>query len=251
MTAAPYYSAADICFDLVTGSSYVKYKAGLYTNAVQDLLAFVKAKVSDNTLAPLNDYELFGELLARCNESTDLVNYFIKPITLVTSTEAFAFRSSDYAKFIHDRLDPSMEAMEEDTEDTEAEEETETGTGTDPESQDDSTSTDEPDMSETTSDDTSMDQSDKSVTAEPDKKPQIDPDQMLLELAKPNELMSDYIFREIVARRISNIIKNPPENALPNDLLMLKRWRSRWLYLASISCLRDFLTRVSIRLSNG
>ena len=83
-----------------------------------------------------------------------------------------------------------------------------------------------------------------------DKKPPLDPKMMLLELANPTQSMSDYIYREMVARRISYIIKNPPENALPNDILMLKRWRSRWLYLASIACLRDFLSRVSIRLSD-
>ena len=98
---------------------------------------------------------------------------------------------------------------------------------------------------ESTSDD---DDTDKKKT---DKKPTIDPQKMLIELASPDETMSEYIFRETVARRISDILRNPPENARPNDLLMLKRWRSRWLYLASISCLRDFLTRVSIRLSDA
>ena len=63
-------------------------------------------------------------------------------------------------------------------------------------------------------------------------------------------VMSDYLYREIVAQRIGTLIKNPPRNAHPNDILMLKRWRSRWLYLASVACLRDFLTRISLRLSN-
>lgn len=82
-------------------------------------------------------------------------------------------------------------------------------------------------------------------------KPQIDPDKMLLELSNPqSEPMTDYVYREIVAQRISNLIKQPPRNARPNDIVMLKRWKSRWLYLASIACLRDFLTRVSLRLSN-
>ena len=81
-------------------------------------------------------------------------------------------------------------------------------------------------------------------------KPQIDPQKMLLEISNPqNEALSDYMYRELVAQSISAIIKNPPNNARPNDILMLKRWRSRWLYLASVACLRDFLTRVSLRLS--
>ena len=82
-------------------------------------------------------------------------------------------------------------------------------------------------------------------------KPQIDPSKMLLEISNPqNEVMSDYLYREIVAQRIGTLIKNPPRNAHPNDIIMLKRWRSRWLYLASVACLRDFLTRISLRLSN-
>jgi hypothetical protein len=81
-------------------------------------------------------------------------------------------------------------------------------------------------------------------------KPTIDPKLMLLEMASPDESLSDYIFRETVSLRIDNFLRNPPENASPNDLLMLKRWRSSWLWLTSISCLRDFLTRLKLRLSN-
>ena len=73
----------------------------------------------------------------------------------------------------------------------------------------------------------------------------------MLELAGTKETLSDYIFRETVARRISNLLKNPPENAMPNDLLTLKRWKSRWLFLASVACIRDFLTRISLRLSDA
>ena len=73
---------------------------------------------------------------------------------------------------------------------------------------------------------------------------------MILELAGPNESMKDYVFRDTIAKRIVNTLKNPPENASPNDLIMLKRWLSRWLYLASVACLRDFLTRLSLRLSD-
>jgi hypothetical protein len=81
-------------------------------------------------------------------------------------------------------------------------------------------------------------------------RPTIDPEKMLLEMASTSETLSDYIFRETVSKRIDNVLKNPPENARPNDLMMLKRWRSSWLWLTSISCLRDFLTRLSLRLSN-
>jgi hypothetical protein len=151
-------------------------------------------------LGAVKDTELFGELLTKIGEHQDIVNYFTKPITKISATEALAFRTSVYADIVSDRFSPGCESMEEEEDNSKVQ-------------------------------------------------PEIDPSKMLLELAKPSEPMSDYIYRETVSRRISNLLKSPPENAMPNDLLMLKRWRSRWLYLASISCLRDFLTRVSLRLS--
>lgn len=235
---------ADVCFDLVTGSSFVcTDSAGLNrTRDHEPFFQMIRSQIERGRLKVVQDYELFGELLTKTGESSDIVNYFIKPITLISATEAYAFRSSDYATFMTDRFEPGMEALDEGLEDTNeqggdpSEGSEESGEGTEP---DDGT------IPET--DETGF--SDENNSAEDDK-PQIDPNRMLLELAQPSESMSDYIYREMVARRISYILKNPPENAMPNDLLMLKRWRSRWLYLASISCLRDFLTRVSIRLSD-
>ena len=86
-------------------------------------------------------------------------------------------------------------------------------------------------------------------TEEENNKPAIDPNMALFELAKPNSSMKDWMYRTIVARKISAILKNPPENARPSDLILLKRWRSRWLYIVSIPCLRDVLSRISLRLS--
>lgn len=197
-------SFADICYDLVTGSSFVDLdSAG--KNRIPDLDNWLKSitrMISNGKLKTGQDNELFGQFLAKIGSSADLVNYFSKPITQISATEALAFRSSTFAGIFSDRLVAGTEDLE------------------------------ESDTKKTT----------KSL-------PEIDPDKMLLEIANPDETMSDYIYRETVASRISMILDNPPANARPNDLLILKRWRAKWLYLASISCLRDFLTRISLRLS--
>lgn len=229
------FSIADVCFDLVTGSSFVNQdSAGLIQ--VRDSYVFfeaLKRQISAGRLRMVEDCELFGELLRRTGASQDLVNYFIKPISLISAAEAFAFRSSEYATFMDDRFVVGMAALDE----TSGEDTTSTEEGTDTASEGTEETAPDSDFSEET------------TSAEEDK-PQIDPKMMLLELVKPSETMSDFLYRELVSRRINAILKNPPENAMPNDLIMLKRWRSRWIYLASVACLRDFLTRVSIRLSD-
>ena len=230
------FTMADVCFDLVTGSSFVNQdSAGLFQ--VRDSYVFfeaIKRQVSAGRLRMVEDCELFGELLRKTGADQELINYFIKPISLISAAEAFAFRNSEYALFMDDRFVAGMAALDETSgDDTTATEETTDPApeGTDPAATD-SEFSEEP-------------------TSAEEEKPQIDPKMMLLELVKPSETMSDYLFRELVSRRIGSILKNPPENAMPNDLLMLKRWRSRWIYLASVACLRDFLTRVSIRLSDA
>ena len=250
----------DVCFDMVTGSSFTTNYAGndkcedrsVWIETLRDMI--LKGQLQSDI-----DGELFGELLARIGENSDLVNYFKKPITVVSATEALAFRGSVFAEFLPDKIEAGLEAMDEKDQDSDESdnENDSTGEDADAETSNDDTSADTGDDTETTPDEGSTDTA-ETTTPEPEKKdqsaekvrPQIDPGKMLLELANPTDSMSDYIYRETVSRRIASILKNPPENAMPNDLLMLKRWRSRWLYLASIACLRDFLTRVSLRISN-
>lgn len=226
----------DVCYDLVTGSSFTHSNAGDVKRPVVDHEAFIqliRSCLSNRQLQPLQDYELFGALLTLLGDDPNIVNYFVQPdAKSITGEEAYAFRTSMYADFIPDRVIVAMEAaMEDDIADT--------GDDTADEG---NTSMGETDTG-TVVDDTQLDQ-----PAEQEK-PEINPDKMLLELASPNETMTDYIYREMISRRITAILQNPPESARPNDLLMLKRWKSRWIYLTSIACLRDFLSRVSIRLS--
>ena len=242
-------SISDICFDMITGSSYVSHgSAG--SNRIVDLDSFkrfLSSQIKSGRLEPVNDSKLFGELLTRLGESLDIVNYFTKDINHISAQEAFAFRRSMLADFIKDRF-AAMEADEEEA-DTDA---TVSGSDDTENSNEDTENATADlggtDMMDSVAGNDSEDQKPKSVVQV---KPQIDPNKMLLELANPqDEPMSDYIYREIVAQRINMLIKYPPKNTMPNDILMLKRWKSRWLYLASIACLRDFLTRISLRLSN-
>lgn len=219
----------DVCYDLVTGSSFTKDIAGILVN--HDIfIQLLRQYVKTGQLLPCQDRELFGALVEHMGADPAIVNYFVQPDE-ATGAEAFAFRRSIYAPFFEEKCLPGMAAIEDGTvEKIDAEnngDDTEdAGTDLDTES--------------------SIRDVDSTETAE---KPEIDPDKMLLELAEPNETMADYIYREMVNQRISALLRNPPESARPNDLLMLKRWRSRWLYLTSIACLRDFLSRVALRLS--
>lgn len=234
-------SVPDICFDLVTGSDYTARSAGLNDTVLDGFLEIVKHMITMNHLQPLTDYSLFGELLAHCHADPKLVNYFIQPINAISAAEAYAFRTSVYADLIPDRFEmqAGMEAIGEDPD---------TETITTDDDLGDSGLGEDPGTDDTVGDLDSEGNAD-SAAARP--KPLIDPNQMLLELARTDENLSDYLYKEMVARRISALLRNPPENALPNDLLMLRRWRSRWLFLVSVACIRDFLTRISLRLSDN
>ena len=232
---------ADICFDMITGSSYVLHNTPAGKDRIVDLpywKELVLSHVKEKKLKPVQDSKLFGELLRNIGESDDIVSYFTKDIDHITATEALSYRKSIYASLFTDKFKASMED------------------DADP-ATDDATATDETDTDNLSADlggtdemDDTSDTGDESDETTEKVKPQIDPQKMLLEISNPqNEALSDYMYRELVAQSISAIIKNPPNNARPNDILMLKRWRSRWLYLASVACLRDFLTRVSLRLS--
>ena len=242
---------ADVCFDMITGSSYVSVYTPTGKVRIVDFelwIRFVKNLIDTNKMQPAQDNKLFGELLSKIGESELLVNFFTKDIDHITAQEAFAFRNSVYKTIIEKHAFASMEDDTEDDADT-----------SDENTEDENSSTDDADLDTDnstgdlggTDELNSMDS--KEDTDQPTKKvkPQIDPSKMLLEISNPqNEVMSDYVYREIVSQRIGTLIKNPPRNAHPNDIIMLKRWRSRWLYLASVACLRDFLTRISLRLSN-
>ena len=238
-------SLLDICFDLVTGSSYVE-NAGLDRSVgASDFVAWVADSVRAGRLQPITDYDLFGKLLTYSKADANIVNYFTKPVNAISATEALAFRESVYSSIFADRVIAGLEA---DTEDVSTDTGDDTAAAGDATPDTDVDVPDAPDMGNDTTDDPDGETSDDSADEKEDAP--IDPNKMLLELNIKDTTLKDFLYRDIVARRIDNILTNPPENARPNDLLMLKRWRSHWLYLTSIACLKDFLMRISIRLSD-
>ena len=251
MTNLHKYNVADVCFDLVTESAWVSTGKNHIIEDLDEFIDFCKNLSQNHLIQEINDYALFGELLRLLNVSEEIVNYFIKPITTIQSTEALAFRNSVYAEFVKDRFEYGMEAID-DTESTTDEEDVKSEDSQENEDEDTSEESKDDTTESDSNEDTNSDNQDEvEKTQKQDiHKPSIDPTMMLLEMASPDETLSDYIFRETVSMRIDNFLKNPPENASPNDLLMLKRWRSSWMWLTSISCLKDFLTRLSLRLSN-
>jgi len=249
------FGVEDVCFDLVTERCYSNSAGLSYVSGLTEFINMLKKMYVEQRIQGVEDLALFGELLARCGETADLVNYFTKPIAEITASEALSFRKSVYADLVADRFYSGMEAVDD------------IGSTTDDNGQDasgagDTQSDTQPADQNEGADKTEAPAEDANATDQPgeDKeemkkgkelhRPTIDPEKMLLEMASTSETLSDYIFRETVSKRIDNVLKNPPENARPNDLMMLKRWRSSWLWLTSISCLRDFLTRLSLRLSN-
>jgi hypothetical protein len=252
---------ADVCFDMITGSSYVSIYTPTGKARIVDLeywMKFVKSLIDANHMQPAQDNKLFGELLNKIGESENIVNFFTKDIDHITAQEALEFRNSKYVSLIQKH---AFASMEDDNEENEDENDESASDNVEDDTSDENQDTD--DTTEDTGGDATgdlggTDEMDNMSAGEDEKdqptkkvKPQIDPNKMLLEISNPqNEVMSDYLYREIVSQRIAALIKNPPKNAHPNDIIMLKRWRSRWLYLASVACLRDFLTRISLRLSN-
>lgn len=243
-------SVVDVCYDLVTGSSFTQDNAGVLVDH-GIFIQLLKRYIAEQQLLPCQDSELFGALIEKLGADPKIVNYFVQPDEAITGAEAFAFRRSEYASLFADKFFAGMEADDEDTpEDQPADEE---DTGDEQEDEQEQQTSPEVEDTVTGAEEDGLDQGqmdpESDTAEETSEKPEIDPDKMLLELVQPNETLADYIYREMVSRRITAILQNPPESARPNDLLMLKRWKSRWLYLTSIACLRDFLSRVSIRLS--
>lgn len=213
--------------------------------------------VKSGRLRPTNDTELVKTLCTlMCHGERRDPDYILNSLSSATMSMVESFNASPYAALTGKHIIIGTEA--DDTEVT-LEDNNDENTDNDPSGNDnaggDDDDTDSFDDIDNKSDDTDNDTSDeendtKKQSDEENAKPKLDPAMMLLELAKSNEKMTAYLYKETVARRIDSIINNPPDNVSPNDILMLKRWRTRWLFLVSTACLRDFISRIAIRLSD-
>src|SRR5574344_2151415 len=218
---------ADICLDMITGSSYVSVYTLTGKARIVDFelwVKFVKNLIDSNKLQPAQDNKLFGELLNKIGESELLVNFFTKDIDHITAQEALTFRNSVYKSFIQKH---TFASMEDDNEDDDTSSEDENTEDTDNQTDDTSNDTtyDEPDTGNSAADLGGTDEMNnvdsKEDSDKPTKKvkPQIDPSKMLLEISNPqNEVLSDYLYREIVSQRIGyalscNFINEQPTEA--------------------------------------
>lgn len=262
MTDYESLNVADLCFDLITGSRYtdITFKCDenshhfqKHPNLFSRLIHFFLNMISEGKLQPPKDLGLIAELMNLCNvtggTSEMVVNFLTKPVNQITGAEAMAFRDSELAKLIPDRIIAAMEAADEDDASDDSMSEDSDDTVDDADNSDDmDLGGDDTDTGDDTIDESEEEEDDEQPETEI--KPKLDPTMMLLELAKPNESMTSFLFKETLARRIDNILNNPPEHISPTDLLMLSRWRYQWLFLVSPACLRDFISRISIRLSD-
>jgi hypothetical protein len=66
---------------------------------------------------------------------------------------------------------------------------------------------------------------------------------IVMDLDKAHTLDS-YLYRREVGYIIENLLKNPPSDVTTEDLAVLKRLKTQWLYLLSISSIHEILTKV-------
>ena len=249
---------ASICRNVVSGDigrnnsiNVVAAKAAI--DAWSDFCSTMMRDDINGLVATTSSNDLLAELLNIVKVDDKLFSYCTRPAKKILASEALAYSTSIYKHLIADRLIAAMEAVDDDTDTDEVTDEDEDEDTSDTDLDGDNDMSD--DSSGGTDNDTGTgsdgvtDVPNEEDTEEENNKPAIDPNMALFELAKPNSSMKDWMYRTIVARKISAILKNPPENARPSDLILLKRWRSRWLYIVSIPCLRDVLSRISLRLS--
>lgn len=256
----------DVCFDIVVtgypGSklSQIPFNAG-ECGKCHDLMTFVRM-VDAGKLRALycagGMCDQFKNFLIYFGYTPQLVNYFSNPVSKCGALESFKYDNCEIKSLFANHkylagLAADDSANLEDDEDTGQDTDvnkTEASNNSQEDAPNEEEETTSEDMDFTEGDDTG----DTSTTndTEPDKvdrRPEIDPKFMLLELGSPAESLSDFLYRDLVSRRISYVLKNPPENARPDVLQLLKAWKNQWLFIVSIPTIRDFLSRIALRIS--
>ncbi len=84
---------------------------------------------------------------------------------------------------------------------------------------------------------------DTSIDTENEPDDRLDSVMQLLELVKPDEKFSDYIYRKLLTERMIRVIKNPPQQMSKAQISILKSWLTHWINLVSVSSLKSFLTK--------
>lgn len=237
---------ADICYEILHPSRHKKQTVDNHPSiergtvqGIHYILDMLKTLVADNRIGDPEDTSVFSEFLAKSGQyPQELVNYFAKPVNEITATEAYAYRSSELSSFMPDRFKAGLESST-----------SETGG-----SSDDATLPDGVDTSDPSTEDNDSfgnidpQGGDDSSTLSTDTLPKRNPLLLLLELATPDERLSDYLYRRLVMERIAAIVANPPLGIPTEELLLMKRYMTLWINLLSVASIKDFLSRLSFQL---
>lgn len=235
----------EACYSLLNTISY-KHSDMAILESIKSLFS---KYISEYSIVP---DDMFIGLLYSLSADPQLISALTKPIESRTIGEVECLRKDTLSVMEHRSPSiPSLEALDDPTDPRESQADDEKDT--EDETGDDDTG-EEPDTEEGKEDDTDEsttdvdDIPDEPEPEEPKDTPKED-DFMLLEIQDQALTMSDWAFRSIMAKRITEIINNPPLNLASNDLLLIKRWKTRFLYLVSKKSLVDFMARFAGRIS--
>jgi hypothetical protein len=243
-------SLAGVCYEVLTKRCSPKVKEHQQQpSQVRGIYQFIdtlRYLVQNNKISAPEDSVVFSLFLAKCGGyNQDLVNYFHAPLDNVTATEALAYKSSIFASFMPDRfapirgLKPAMEASTPADEDVGDDTPADTFDSETPDDEGDGAMGPDPAMSGTDA---------LGATMEEETPRQRQRTRLLLELAKPDEKLSDYLYRKIVATRMIDVISDPPKYIPSLELLIMKRYVSLWINIVSVASIKDFLSRLSFQL---
>ena len=191
------------------------------------------------------DTKVFAVFLSKCDGLFDrqLIDYFYKPASEITAMEASAFKRSEFSQYMEYKLSAGTEAI--------ASEDGDIDTSDDEPIEEDMTMDDSGDLDSSLGEDQDqggLDSTDLPSGDSADTPLKRDPLRQLIELAKPVEGLSDYLYRRLVLQRMLTVISNPPRSLTTAELTIMKRWVTYWINLLSVASIKDFLSRLSFQL---
>lgn len=243
----PCCSIVDVCYDIVTRSDFTTHVSS-YDNLKSSFDKLLKY-LCDRWKLNIDDYALLGDTLSKLGYATDAISYLQKNVNEITTAEMEAFQRSSLASFINrialeandpivdDKISADKVASPVDNNVTPGDPTTD-GAGDLP------TEPGDP----TLGDDSIEDSETKSEQID-DVMPDAT-DGVMLELLDPSkETLSDYLYRNTFLVKVNNILQNPTQfNCSKKELILLKQWASRWLYIMSVQSLKSFLKNLSFSL---
>lgn len=237
---------ADICYDIVMNPKPHKPKSCKMDNRVSGVgifLSMLRKLYEQHRIANPADMKVFAVFLSKCDGvfNRQLIDYFYKPASEITAMEANAFKQSEFSRYMEYKLSTGMEAI--------ASEDGDIDTSIDEPIEEDMTIDDDMDNSlGEDQDQGGLGSTNPSLGDVADTPLKRDPLRQLIELAKPVEGLSDYLYRRLVLQRMLTVINNPPTSLTTAELVIMKRWVTYWINLLSVASIKDFLSRLSFQL---